>query len=234
MISTRWIDLVIILAYMGALVAMGLRFSRRQTSTEHYFTAKRTIPAWAMGLSFLANLSSDLNSLAAVGVEDYYRRWNPHSGERQRLMAAKVLVALAGGLCILLAIRLAHTGGNALSLWYTVSAIVAGGLAGLFLLAFLSERASETAAYIGIAASLLFTAWATLTVDSGKIWNLGAFNFPLHTYMIGVIGHLVLLAVGYAASLLFPNQRAGSGDLTLWGWLRSLHAVPSVLETHQI
>ena len=100
------------------------------------------------------------------------------------------------------------------------SAIVAGGLAGLFLLAFLSERASKTAAYIGIAASLVFTAWATLTLNGGKLWDLGRFNFPLHDYMIGVIGHIVLLTVGYTASFPFPNGDPASKELTLWGWRR--------------
>ncbi len=120
----------------------------------------------------------------------------------------------------MIATALAHTNGTALALWYTVSAIVAGGLAGLFLLAFLSERAGKTAAYIGIAASLAFTAWATLTLNGGKLWNLGRFNFSLHDYMIGVIGHVILLAAGYTASFFFPNRDAASKELTLWGWRR--------------
>ena len=115
---------------------------------------------------------------------------------------------------------LAHTKGTALSLWYTLSAIVAGGLAGLFLLAFLSERASRTGAYIGIGASLVFTTWATLTLNGGKIWNLGRYNFPFHDYMIGVIGHLVLLITGYLSSLVFPNHDPAARDLTVWGWRR--------------
>ncbi len=168
----------------------------------------------------MANLSSDLNSLAAIAVEDYYRVIRPASTERGRLTAAKVVVAACGLLCIVVATALAHTGGTALALWYTVSAIVAGGLAGLFLLAFLVERAGATAAYIGIGASLLFTAYATLTLDGGKLWDLGRFNFPLHNYMIGVIGHLVLLGTGCAACWFFPNRDARAREMTLWGWLR--------------
>jgi hypothetical protein len=72
---------------------------------------------------------------------------------------------------------------------------------------------------MGIGASLLFTAYATLTLDGGKLWNLGRLNFPLHTYMIGVIGHAVLFGVGCAASLLFPNPGQSSAA-TLWEWRR--------------
>jgi SSS family solute:Na+ symporter len=185
------------------------------------------IPAGLAGLflaalfgAAMANLSSDLNSLAAIGVADYYRVWKPASTERERLIAAKVIVAAAGLLCIAVATALVHTHGSALSLWYTISGIVAGGLAGLFLLAFLAERASSTAAYIGILANILFTAWATLTLTGSRVWDLGRFNFPLHSFMIGVIGQLVLLGAGYAASFVFSNKDQQSREMTLWGWRR--------------
>jgi SSS family solute:Na+ symporter len=182
------------------------------------------IPAGLAGLfiaalfgAAIANLSSDLNALSAVGVEDYYRALRPHAADRSRLICAKFLVAAFGALCVATATALAHTNGSALSMWYAVSAIAAGGLAGLFLLAFFVPRAGRAAALSGIAASLAFTAYATLTLDGGKLWNLGAFNFPLHNYMIGVIGHLVLLMVGCAVCLIVPN-RGKSRRLTYWGW----------------
>ena len=34
-----------------------------------------------------------------------------------------------------------------------------------------------------------------------RILNLGHFNFPWHDYMIGAIGHVVLMVVGYGVSL---------------------------------
>jgi len=189
------------------------------------------IPAGLAGLfvaslfgAAMANLSSDLNSLAAIGVADYYRVLRPASSERRRLQVAKGIVALCGVFCMGIAIALAHTHGTALGLWYTISAIVAGGLAGLFLLAFLSERASRTSAHLGIAANLIFTTWATLTLGGGKIWDLGRFNFPLHDYMIGVIGHLILLGVGYGASFRFPNRDTVSKEMTYRGWRRAQQA----------
>jgi SSS family solute:Na+ symporter len=160
----------------------------------------------------MANLSSDFNSLAAVFVEDYYRIWNRQSNDRQRLKVGKIVVAVCGCLCVIIAIVLAQTSGSALSLWYTVSAIVSAGLAGLFLLAFLAPRAGTKAAQIAIAACLLFTAWA----------NLFPRQFRLHTYMIGVAGHLIVVLGGVAASLIFPNPDPASRNLTLQGWLRSV------------
>src|SRR5580704_4154938 len=65
--TIRWLDLFVIVAYMAALILVGVRFSRRQTSTERYFVAKRGIPAWAMGLSLLATLISSVTFIAYPG-----------------------------------------------------------------------------------------------------------------------------------------------------------------------
>lgn len=48
----RPLDVVIIAAYILALVGIGVYFSRRQRTTETYFIAGRSIPGWAMGCRF--------------------------------------------------------------------------------------------------------------------------------------------------------------------------------------
>jgi solute:Na+ symporter, SSS family len=185
------------------------------------------IPAGIAGLfiaslfgAAMATLSSDLNCLSVVVVEDFYAKLRPQATDQRRLWTAKCFVAVFGLLAVISAIQLGHSQGTALSLWYTVSAIVAGGVAGLFLLGFLSTRANQHGAYLGIIASLMFTTWATLTMNGGSIVNLGKYNFPLHDYMIGAVGHVVLLVVGYLTSLLFHSAGGNTEDLTLWGWLR--------------
>ena len=65
--TVRWLDLAVIAAYMATLVSLGIRFSRRQTSTERYFVAKRNIPGWAMGMSLLATLISSVTFIAYPG-----------------------------------------------------------------------------------------------------------------------------------------------------------------------
>jgi SSS family solute:Na+ symporter len=104
-------------------------------------------------------------------------------------------------------------------MYYTATAIVAGGLAGLFLLAFLSRRAGRGAAIAGIVVNLLFTAYATLTLGGGKILNLHNYNYPWSEYAIGAIGNLLLLAVGLLYAALFPAPAGTSTNNTLWGWL---------------
>ena len=71
----RSIDLCIVIAYVAGLAALGLRFSRRQTSTETYFVAKRSIPAWAMGVSLLGTLITSVTFIAYPGSA-YAKDWS--------------------------------------------------------------------------------------------------------------------------------------------------------------
>ena len=165
-------------------------------------------------------LASDLNSFALVGVEDIYRQLCPESTDGRRLMIGKLIVLMCGAGCIAAALGLAHTKTGALSMWFSVSAIASGGLAGLFLLAFFGGRTSRRGIWAGIAASLAFTAWATLTLNEKRWIDLGSFNYPWHDYTIGAIANLVLVAVGYTGSLVWPDLRGKVTGMTVWHWRR--------------
>src|SRR6185312_10386614 len=65
--SLRWLDLVVIAAYFVGMLAIGLRFSRRQLTTDDYFVAGRSIPSWAMGISVFATLISSITFVAYPG-----------------------------------------------------------------------------------------------------------------------------------------------------------------------
>jgi len=185
------------------------------------------LPAGIAGL-FLAALfgaamtmlASDLNCLAMIVVEDGYRLLRPASADARRLRAGKISVAAVGVAALAVAWALAQSNGTALALYYAVLSVVAGGLAGLFLLAFLSARATARAAQIGIAANLGFTLWATLTENASVAARLHLPRFTWHEYMIGVVGNVVMLAVGYAIAIIAPAPASEARDaLTLWTWL---------------
>ena len=170
--------------------------------------------------SAMSMLASDMNCLAVIGVEDYYRLLRPRSTDRESLRMGRCIVAASGLAAAGVALRLARGQGSALSLYYTITAIVAGGLAGLFLLAFFDRRATRQGAVVGILASLVFTVYATLTLG-GKTLDLGRFNFAWHDYMIGAIGHVLLVVFGVAFSRILTRDKPVNADLTLWGWLSS-------------
>lgn len=181
------------------------------------------IPAGLAGLfiaallgSAMAMLASDMNCLAVIGTEDFYRLMFPRSTDRQQLRTGKLIVAMTGMAAAAIAVKLAHSQGGALSLYYTISAVVAGGLAGLFILAFLVKGATRNGALAGIAVSLIFTIWATLSHDT-NVHFFGHWRYRYHDFLIGAVGNILLPLVGAAMSKLLPGIPEAP-HLTLWDW----------------
>lgn len=168
----------------------------------------------------MAMLASDLNCLATVLVRDFYHGWRPRATDRESLRMGRFFIATGGMAAMAGAWLLAHSHGAVLALYYSVTSIVAGGLAGIFLLAFLSKRTSRRAVHLAIAANLIFTLWATIT--GGKhVWiHAEHYGFPWHTYMIGVTGQLVVVAVGATGALLFPRPADAAEPITFRNWRR--------------
>jgi SSS family solute:Na+ symporter len=184
------------------------------------------LPAGVAGLflaalfgAAMAMLASDLNCLAMIIVEDGYRLLRPASADRAQLRVGRIAVLGVGVAALAVAWALIHSQGTALALYYGVMSVVAGGLAGLFLLAFLSTRVTPLAAHLGIAANLIFTLWATLTASASLAARLHLPRFTWHEYMIGVVGNVVLIVVGYATAIIAPAPLAARNGLTLWTWL---------------
>jgi solute:Na+ symporter, SSS family len=162
-------------------------------------------------------LASDLNSLAMVLVEDFYRAARPAATDKERLRAARILVVIVGLLNIVTALILVQTKGSALSMWFAVSAIASGGLAGLFFLAFLTRRATRASAWAGIACSSVVTVWAVLTKGAKPLVDLGGFNYPWDDLTIGAVGNIVLFVAGLiAAAFTKPADIDERG--TVWHW----------------
>ena len=179
----------------------------------------------------MSTMSSDLNCLSAVGVEDYYRRLRPNSTDKQRLFIGKIIVAVSGILAVGIGAFIARKGEGVLTLYYAATAIVSAGLAGMFLLAFFTRRANRHGLWVGITAALTFTAWATLTGGKYKMLDVG-WNYTWPDVMIGVGAHVIVLTVGYGASWFFPADKNVKTEWTFWGWLekrKTLNAANIIL-----
>lgn len=190
----------------------------------YFLTTK--IPAGLAGIfmaalfsAAMSTMSSDLNCLSAVGVEDYYRKLRPASTDREQLAVGKVIVGVCGVIAVGIGAFIARKGEGALTLYYAATAIVSAGLAGMFLLAFFSRRANRQGLWIGLIAALAFTGWATLTGGKYKMLSLGGWNYTWPDVMIGVIAHLIVLSVGWLASWFFPAESNVKKEWTYWGWL---------------
>ncbi|MBK6936907.1 MAG: sodium:solute symporter [Chitinophagaceae bacterium] len=160
----------------------------------------------------ICSLSADLNSLAAVGIQDYYKKLRPNKTDANYLRTSKLFVVISGLISIAIGALYLVTGNEGvLGVIFTIYAIFSGGIVGIFLLGLFSARANRQGVNIGIITCILFTAWAFLTrtpvgVKNPKLLlDLGNFNFTHHKLMLGVYSHLIVMGVGYIASLFFPK-----------------------------
>jgi solute:Na+ symporter, SSS family len=193
---------------------------------------KTQLPAGVVGLilsamisAAICSLSADLNSLAAVGVEDYYRKIYPGKTDKQYLKASRGIVIFSGLLTILIGIFYVNAGSEGvLGIVFTLYAIFSGGIVGIFLLGLFTSRANRQGVNIAIIVCILFTAYAFLTSthiglgDHKKLLlDAGPYNFTHHKLMLGVYSHVVVMVVGYLASLFFPKPVLDRG-LLYSGW----------------
>jgi solute:Na+ symporter, SSS family len=211
-----------------------------------YFIVSK-LPVGVVGLiisslvsAAICSLGADLNCLAAVGVEDYYKRLRPNRSDKEYLKVGKWLVVLAGfGALGIAALYLSAGDEGVLGIVFTLYAIFSGGIAGIFLLGLFSARANRQGVNIGIIACILFTAYAFLTstkIGLGKdkhiLLDLGAYNFTHNKLMLGVYSHFVVIIVGYVASLFFPKPVLNK-NLLYSGWLETRRNEKTLLKESQ-
>jgi SSS family solute:Na+ symporter len=172
----------------------------------------------------ISTIASDINCLSAIGVEDFYSRFNKKLTDKNKLRMAKIIIVVSGLLSAVIATIYYYWGGEGvLGVVFGLYAIFSAGIVGMFMLGVLIPKANEKGLYVGMVACILFTAWATLTTTSYEVngtkellWDLGNLNFPHHTYMLGVYSHFVLFFVGWGASYLFKGKPVDE-NLMLYG-----------------
>lgn len=175
-----------------------------------------------------STLASDMNCLSAIGVEDYYQRLKPNCTDTQRLNMGRWLVGVSGiAMMGVASLYVIWQGEGVLGMVFELYAIFSAGIVGIFLLGLFSTRANKQGLYIGIGVTVLFTAYAMLTSTefevNGKerlLLDLGDWNFTQHKYMLGVYSHLIVIVVGYLASLFFKKPALGE-QLTIYSFLEA-------------
>jgi solute:Na+ symporter, SSS family len=182
----------------------------------------------AMISAAICSLSADLNSLAAVGVEDYYKKLRPGKTDKEYLSAGRWFVVISGVISILIGGIYIYLGSEGvLGIIFTLYAIFSGGIVGIFLLGLFSARANRQGINIAIITCIIFTSYAFLTstkIGLGEekflLVDLGVYNFTHNKLMLGVYSHLVVIVVGYVASLFFPKPVLDK-NLLYSGWFEA-------------
>jgi Na+/proline symporter len=145
----------------------------------------------------MSSLSSSMNSVASVVINDYYKRFiQPGVSELAALRLAQgitLVLGIAGTAASLYIVKI-----EAVSLWdpfLELLGLAGGGLAGIFALGIFVKRANYCGALTGAIASA-----AVLYLVRGYT--------DVNPMLFGMIGFLTSLCVGWGSSLLLPATEA--------------------------
>lgn len=137
----------------------------------------------------MSTFSSEINSLASATVVDFYRRYYRRDApESHYLSVSRAATVFWGGFATTAAVFAGRLG-SLIEAVNKVGSYFYGPILGVFLLAFLVKRSRGNGAFVGLLtgeAAVFAVAWLT----------------PISWLYYNVVGALVVLAVGYAASRL--------------------------------
>jgi SSS family transporter len=158
----------------------------------------------AIFASAMATVASNMNSVATIFTEDFYRRLRPASTDRERLRVLHIGSYVTGGLSLVTALGLATLNiESMMAVWYQAIALLGGGIVGVYSLGMLSTRANGTGAVSG----------ALLSVAALIVIKLGT---PLHWFLYTPLAIGICMAAGYLISLLFPGPPRDLTGLTVF------------------
>ncbi len=156
----------------------------------------------------MSTVSTSLNSSATLLLQDYYLRFiNPTASERKKmgvLYLSTVIWGIAGSLVAIYMINIK----SALDVWWMLSSILSGGIAGLFLLGLMHKKATSRHALVAVVIGLALVAWMSLSVSPFWPEALNEFKSPFHSYLIIIFGTSAIIIVGLILSYFSLNTRA--------------------------
>ncbi len=111
----------------------------------------------------MSNVSANINGTSTIILSDYYKRYfNKHANEKSSMKVLYGSSMIVGSLGVVIALSLVGVK-SVLDAWWMLASIFSGGMLGLFLLGYLSKRARNIDAFIGVIVGVLIIIWMSLS-----------------------------------------------------------------------
>ncbi len=157
----------------------------------------------AIFASAMTTVASSMNSSATVFTEDFYMRFRPNATDRTRVIVLRVTSTIVGIVALGIALLLATLNLKSLMVtWSIISALLGGGIVGVYSLGMFTKRANGFGAVCGAIISVIVTA-------------LVQFNTPLHWQTLIPIAIFSCMGSGYLLSLIAGQKKDLTG-LTIY------------------
>lgn len=168
----------------------------------------------------MSTLDSSINASAATVTTDFYRRLVAPAREERHYVKVGRWMSLAFGAVMIATGLLIHftRTQTLMDLQTLVVSILSGGLLGLFLTGFLTQRVDSRAALIATACTFAGVClWLVVGSDTGVGIFPGLSRVLPDPFWIIVFSNIFLFVLGYGLSLLLrSHSRKDLTDLTVW------------------
>lgn len=163
--------------------------------------------ALAAGMS---SLDSSINAISTVWIVDIYKRHLVRDApDRHYLRVAWLVAGIASTVMLAGAVAMLKAEGPSLQdISIRLTALLGGGILGIYLIGFFTRLGDARAIWCGIFATVLYT-----------FWTMGLLPIsvpvPFDLYYAAIFGNMTAFLVGFAASLAIPRREIVPEDLTL-------------------
>ena len=140
---------------------------------------------FAAGMSTIA---TSVTSSSTIILTDYYQRFRKHAGNRERMLVLKLSSVGVGVAGILVAFAFMSVQ-SALDAWWALASIFSGGMLGLFLLGYISRKARNFDAVLGVVCGVILVCWIVISPF-------------VHANLAIVFGTLLIFLVGFLSANL--------------------------------
>lgn len=145
---------------------------------------------FAAGMSTIA---TSVTSSFTIILTDYYQRFRKHAGNRERMLVLKLSSVGVGVAGILVAFAFMSVQ-SALDAWWALASIFSGGMLGLFLLGYISKKARNFDAVLGVVCGVILVCWIVISPF-------------VHANLAIVFGTLLIFLVGFLSANLLNKRR---------------------------
>lgn len=142
----------------------------------------------------MSSLSSTVNSLSAVSLEDFIKRFKPDMSDKQYVSYSRLLSVFWGLVCLFFAFFAGSIEGTVIEVINKISSIFYGPILAAFVLAILTKKTHALGANIGIIVGVAFNMYLWLYVPE-VFW-----------FWWNAIGCLVTIFVSYSVSLIIKKE----------------------------
>ena len=158
------------------------------------------LPVGLTGLLIASNFAAGMSTIATsvtssstIILTDYYQRFRKHAGNRERMLVLKLSSVGVGVAGILVAFAFMSVQ-SALDAWWALASIFSGGMLGLFLLGYISRKARNFDAVLGVVCGVILVCWIVISPF-------------VHANLAIVFGTLLIFLVGFLSANLFNKRR---------------------------